>query len=214
MTKAPAFQFYIKDWLSDPQLKMASFSTKGIWIDVLCYMWGASDKGILKGTKEQLSRLIGSNGIEFDRFLDEAKILSFCDISVTDNEIITLCNRRMYRDEKDRKNNSLRQQRFRDKQSSNEGITPLSPSPSPSPKKKTKQKKKILVNPEAENIYSHYLEKIDPLQKSKSRSVKNISGYLNEYPEQELISAIDNYFNRCRNKRTTTSERSGKLLWN
>jgi len=139
MAKAPAFQFYVKDWLSDPQLKMASFSTKGIWIDLLCFMWESPDRGKLTGTKEQMTRLLGVNGDEFQKFLDEAHYLVFCDISVTNNEIITLCNRRMYRDEKERKNNRLRQQRFRDKQNRNEKITPPSPSPSPSPSTNTKK---------------------------------------------------------------------------
>ena len=138
MGKAPAFQFYVRDWLSDPQLKMASFSTKGIWIDVLCYMWEAPERGIIKGTKEQLSRMIGTNnGDELTCFIDECKQLRFCDIFVTDNGIITLCNRRMHRDEKDRKNNRIRQQRHRDKQKHNGEITPLSSSSSSSSKKQS-----------------------------------------------------------------------------
>lgn len=132
MAKAPAFQFYVRDWLSDPQLKMASASSKGIWIDLLCYMWEAPEKGKLSGTKEQLTKLVGVSNGEFDLFLEEVDTLVFCDISVTDNEIITLCNRRMFRDEKERKNNRLRQQRFRDKQKSNEEITPPSSSSSSS----------------------------------------------------------------------------------
>jgi len=126
MAKAPAFQFYIRDWLSDPQLKMASFSTKGIWIDILCYMWESPNRGILKGTIPQISRMVGANKEEFNLFLDEASQLLFCDVSVTDNKNVTLCNRRMYRDEKERKNNRLRQQKFRDKQKHNEEITPPS----------------------------------------------------------------------------------------
>ena len=39
MGKAPAFQFYARDWLTDPELKMVSYQTKGIWIDLLCIMW-------------------------------------------------------------------------------------------------------------------------------------------------------------------------------
>jgi len=136
MGKAPAFQFYIKDWLSDPQLKMASFSTKGIWIDMLCYMWGAPERGIVQGTKVEISRLTGANDAELTAFLKEAKRLSFCDISVTDNEIITICNRRMFREETDRKNNRLRQAKFREKRTCNKNITPPSPTASPTASKK------------------------------------------------------------------------------
>jgi len=153
MGKAPAFQFYIKDWLSDPQLRMASFSTKGIWIDLLCYMWGAPVRGKVEGSKEELSRLLGANGPEFDLFLDQAKTLAFCNVSVTRNGTLQICNRRMFREENTRKSNKDRQQRYRDKQDNdprNAKVTPPSPSPSPSTptKKKRVKAKKSTFGPD------------------------------------------------------------------
>lgn len=135
--KAPAFQFYVKDWLSDPQLRMTSLSTRGAWIDLLCYMWEAPERGKLEIENEEiLGRMVGGNNGEIRTLLKEANALSFCDISVTNHGTITLCNRRMFRDEKDRKNNRLRQQRHRDKQKDNEEITAPSSTASPSAKKK------------------------------------------------------------------------------
>lgn len=138
--KAPAFQFYIKDWLSDTQLKMAEHSTKGIWIDMLCYMWEAPERGELQGTKKQLMQLVSATESDFDQFVNDAQQLCFCYVSVTDHGIITVRNRRMYREEKDKKNNRERQQRFRDKQKDNGEITHPSSSSSSSPTPNTLKK--------------------------------------------------------------------------
>ncbi|OPY91890.1 MAG: hypothetical protein A4E73_01694 [Syntrophaceae bacterium PtaU1.Bin231] len=140
MAKAPAFQFYFKDWLSDPQLKMASHSTKGIWADMLCFMFPAPVRGELTGTKEQLRKLVSATESDMERFWSEATTLLFCDISVTDNEIVTVRNRRMWREEKDKKDNRERQARYRGKHKNNGEITSLSPSPSPKKEKILKEK--------------------------------------------------------------------------
>jgi hypothetical protein len=83
--------------------------------------------------------MIGATTADMDLFLSEAKTLMFCDISVTDNNNVTVRNRRMWREEKDRKNNRERQERFRGKRKNNNGITPPSSTPSPSPKKERKK---------------------------------------------------------------------------
>ena len=45
--KAPAFQFYAADWLTDSSLRLVSAETRGIWIDLLCYSFLSSDPGFL-----------------------------------------------------------------------------------------------------------------------------------------------------------------------
>jgi hypothetical protein len=145
--KAPAFQFYVKDWLSDPQLKMASHSTKGIWMDMLCFMWDAPNRGELVGTVDQLSRMVGATVSDFERFMSEAESLSFCYFCVTPTLLVTVRNRRMFREEKDKEFNRLRQERFRHKQKSNANITPPSPVPSPTPTTKDKNIKPIADTP-------------------------------------------------------------------
>jgi hypothetical protein len=116
MAKAPAFQFYVKDWLSDPQLKMASFSTKGIWIDMICYMWSAPEPGKVTGTEAELSKLLGATKDEIRDFLDDAEKLGFCDVTRLSRDShanVTVINRRMNRDWKDKESARLRQQRSR-----------------------------------------------------------------------------------------------------
>jgi len=133
MGKAPAFQFYVKDWLTDPELRLASISTRGIWIDLLCYMWQSGNRGKLSVTPEQIVKLTGAKNGEVELFLSEAEKYRFCDIFVTHNGVSQIYNRRMYRDAKVREQGRLRQKKWREKNADNAEITPLSPSPSPSP---------------------------------------------------------------------------------
>jgi len=154
--KNPAFQFYPKDWLTDTELQSASASTRGIWINCLCLMWQSSIRGEIRisDIPSTMARIFNCEISEVELFLKEAQDLGFCDISVTRNgnvteshKNITLRNRRMYREEKDKESNRLRQQKHREKQKDNNEITPLSPSPTPSPtpniNKKEQRKPKI-----------------------------------------------------------------------
>lgn len=118
MGKNPAFQFYVRDWLSDPQLKMVSFQTKGIWIDFLCYLWESPDRGTLSSTPEKFCQMLGCGQLEWEQFLQEASVTKFA--SVTNcNGIVTVENRRMYREEKERRNTRLRVERYREKRECN-----------------------------------------------------------------------------------------------
>ncbi len=116
MAKAPAIQFYVKDWLSDPQLKMASFATKGIWIDMICYMWAAPEQGKLIGSKSEIGKLLGATAVEIDVFFEEAGQWGFCDITPCSGNVtgmFAIINRRMYRNQKDKEASRLRMQRMR-----------------------------------------------------------------------------------------------------
>jgi uncharacterized protein YdaU (DUF1376 family) len=41
--KTPAFQFYPSDWLSDFHVRAMTYEQRGIYIDMLCLMWGEQD---------------------------------------------------------------------------------------------------------------------------------------------------------------------------
>jgi len=147
MGKAPAFQFYVKDWLSDPELQSASASTRGIWINALCHMWEAKERGILHGTTESLCRILNCTVEEFDRFLSESQLYAFDDLMTQNNGKVTLINRRMQRDERERNLHRKRQYRYieRHKYSTDDAkidvkVTPPSSSSSSSPTPKNKDK--------------------------------------------------------------------------
>ena len=134
MGKPPADQWYFSDWLRDVELQMASSSTRGIWMNMLCHMWFAKVRGELSGLIEKVAQICNATAEEFTVFCEEAESLDFCYFSVTDNGNVTLSNRRMSRDEKSKKQSRLRQKRFRDKRDSNGKITPPSSSSSSSSK--------------------------------------------------------------------------------
>ena len=165
MGKAPAEQFYWNDWLSDVELQQASACTKGVWINMLCRMWYSNPKGELHGTKASLAKLCICTLEEFDLFLKEAQALLFCYMSRNANGDVTLRNRRMFRQEKDRELGRLRQERFRDKHKSNGDITPPS-SPSPSSSNLNYPKKEHFQIPTKEEINESSTPKLkDDLQK-------------------------------------------------
>jgi len=139
MGKAPAFQFYVKDWLSDPELQCVSASTRGMWIDALCYMWQARERGKLTGTVEELSKLLRATNGDFTKFMEDVKRHRFADVTMRDADVtnrdneVTLINRRMLREENDKENHALRQKAYRERQKSDKKVTPVSPTASPSP---------------------------------------------------------------------------------
>ena len=162
--KAPAFQFYVKDWLSDPQLRMTSVATRGIWIDLLCFMWMSRDKGELCLTNDEIMKITGATAAEVDAFMVATTNHPFCDISVTNNGMSHICNRRMKRDEKYRESNRLRQQAHREKQRSNSDVTdqkmvPPSPTPIPTAKKLFKKQGFILTEDDLKDGSELMIEK-------------------------------------------------------
>ena len=57
MDKAPAFQFYPKDWLSDPDVVCMSMGQRGAYITLLCYCW-KEDK--LPNNPDYIRKLLGN----------------------------------------------------------------------------------------------------------------------------------------------------------
>lgn len=112
MAKPPAFQFYVRDWLSDPALQSCTSSTKGLWINALCYMWEATERGKLVGTRGSMARLLGATEVEMDQFMADAHATKFANVTESDGKV-TLINRRMAREEKERAGSKLRMRRHR-----------------------------------------------------------------------------------------------------
>ena len=121
--KAPAFQFYVKDWLSDTQLRMASCSTKGMWIDLLCHMFEDGGNGIFCVSEYEIKKLTGATDDDVKKFISEADRYKFCDLNVTGNGMLEICNRRIFRERKAREDNRLRVQKWRERHRSNDNVT-------------------------------------------------------------------------------------------
>jgi len=183
MGKAPAFQFFVKDWLSDPQLRMTSASTKGIWIDLLCYMWWSDSGGKLELTIDEIVKLTSAQNGEVQLFLDEAKKYKFCNVFVTRDGMSQICNRRMTRESKSRELHRIRQQKYRDKHKRDKNVTPSSPSPSPSPTPKTTTYPKEFLL-----FWDKY-----PKKKAKKEAFKAYQRAKDKPPIAELLKIIEQH---------------------
>lgn len=108
---------------------MATSASRGIWINALCFMWEAKDRGKLTGTIEELAKLLGSTNGDFEQFLEDCKRHRFGDVTVR-SKFVTLINRRMYKEQKEREITRLRVREFRSKKRCNADVTPPSSSSS------------------------------------------------------------------------------------
>jgi hypothetical protein len=191
MGKAPAFQFYVKDWLSDPELQCVSASTKGIWIDALCYMWEAPERGRLTGTIEELGKLLRATNGDFSKFLEDLKHHKFAEVTFDDKEL-TLINRRMFREQKGKENHILRQKRYKERQKIDTELTPPSSSSSPSPIPNL-----INISQNFEKFWQAY-----PSRNGKKVTKKESLQFFKDHFKTEeeinlLLKATANYANSC-----------------
>ena len=74
--RAPAFQFYAADWLTDTSLRLASPETRGVWIDLLCHAFLSPEPGflIVAGQvldKNGIRKLAGLTPKKFEKVFNE-----------------------------------------------------------------------------------------------------------------------------------------------
>ena len=107
--KLPAFMFYPGDWLKDNSLRVCSLQSRGLWIDLLCYMHESPQRGVLMITEDKpmgiphIAQLVGHPVDVVSELLGELVsngVIDF-DISADKNgeEIAVYSSRRMVRDE-------------------------------------------------------------------------------------------------------------------
>ncbi|OEU70144.1 MAG: hypothetical protein BA863_05120 [Desulfovibrio sp. S3730MH75] len=118
--KAPAFQFYVRDWLSEPEGRRLRLASRGIWIDILSHMWLEEEQGKLAVEGTELGRMCGASEAEINRFLQEAQRVDLCDVSLfcpTDvpncPQNVQLVSRRMHREWKAKHTEKLRKRKQR-----------------------------------------------------------------------------------------------------
>jgi len=85
-------------------------------------MWEAPERGKIEGTIEQLARMVASSNGDFEQFLKEAESTKFADVTLC-NKNVTLINRRMLREEKQRNNTRLRVAKLRSNAACNDDVT-------------------------------------------------------------------------------------------
>lgn len=120
MAKVPAFQFYTGDWLKDPKLRQCCATTRGIWIDMLAAMHENDRSGVITGTVDGLARMCGCTTEEMTRALEELHDTETADVTNSHGKV-TVINRRMSKEAKERKSAKYRKQKQREGEQRGEG---------------------------------------------------------------------------------------------
>jgi len=122
MAKYPSIQLYTGDWLKDPRLSMCTPQTRGIWIDLVCSMHELNRCGKVEGTLVQLSRIARCSEDELNRAIVELSATKTADVTVS-HEIVTVKNRRMFREFQEREHARKRKQKQRVSENENTPVT-------------------------------------------------------------------------------------------
>jgi uncharacterized protein YdaU (DUF1376 family) len=214
MGKLPAFQFYPGDWIQDTRILTPA--TRGIWIDILCFMWRSETRGQVAGTVSQLSRLLSCSEDEIKSSLQELNDTKCADVTIGNGEcnaVVTIQNRRMMREEKERESTRYRVKRFRNADvkrernaGSNANVTVPSSSSSSSSCTKVHKKKAVVsikipekINPET---WASYLEMRQQIKKPAGikaqeliiKKLLKMGGDINAILEQSIMNSWQGVF--------------------
>ena len=181
--KNPAFLFYPGDWIQDTRILTPL--TRGIWIDMLCFMWRSPNRGKLEMTYQQYARLLSCTEQEIETAINELSVTCNANVTIC-NKIVTVINRRMYREESERISTRYRVANFR-KRKSNGIVTPPS-SVSVSVTKKKSIEKKILKT----IIYSESFLKFYEVYPCKVSKQEAFNSWSKLNPDEELTNKIIN----------------------
>ena len=101
-TNLPAMPFYVGDWLKCPEVKVLQPDVRGLWFDMICYMWESVERGVMVKpnhhpySKEEIIRMIGLDCSNSGNWLNVLIDNGVCSIRESDGAIYS---RRMVRDE-------------------------------------------------------------------------------------------------------------------
>lgn len=112
MAKLPWFKFNPSWWIGDTELSKCTPATRGVWIDLLCAMHQSGRSGELCGTTDQIARLARCSTAELTHALTELQTTGTADVTFRNNNV-TVINRLMKREAKNRLGTALRVQKHR-----------------------------------------------------------------------------------------------------
>lgn len=86
--KAQMMPFDTSDWLRCPELKVLPPDIRGLWMDMLCYMWESVERGVMVKptgdiyTQDEIVRMLGKDASGSDTWLDRLIIGGVCGVRV------------------------------------------------------------------------------------------------------------------------------------
>ena len=78
--------FDTSDWLRCPELKVLPPDLRGLWMDMLCYMWESVERGVMVKpngdiyTQDEIVRMLGRDASGSDTWLDQLIIGGVCGV--------------------------------------------------------------------------------------------------------------------------------------
>ncbi len=103
--KYPYIPLYTGDWRKSTDIQFSSLAARGLWLELLIAMHENDRSGEISGTPEQFARLVGCSADEFMLLINELncnKVANVIFCNKENNTIVTVINRRMKREYKDR----------------------------------------------------------------------------------------------------------------
>ena len=123
--KLAYMQFYPGDWLKDPALRRCTHAAKGVYIDMLCFMWECEERGVLATSgqawgDEEIARAVGGDQRETLALIAELVAKGV----VSRRASGAIYSRRMVRDEEERRKTAARVRNHRASNGCNADVTP------------------------------------------------------------------------------------------
>ena len=84
--KIQMMPFDTSDWLRCPELKVLPPDIRGLWMDMLCYMWESVERGVMVKptgdiyTQDEIVRMLGRDASGSDTWLDQLIIGGVCGV--------------------------------------------------------------------------------------------------------------------------------------
>lgn len=93
----PYMPFYVGDWLKATDIQVLPYELKGLWFEMLCYMWESKERGVLLYSREELSRLLRLPEVLLEQKLKQLEKFAIYSVRDIDGAIYS---RRMVKDQK------------------------------------------------------------------------------------------------------------------
>lgn len=118
MGKAPAIQFYPSDYVRDT--RSLNLMAKGAWADILFLGFSKTPQGRISQSIDDWATMLGCDIATAKTVLEAIRKHQVGDVVTQRNGDITVTNRRMFRDWKEREGAKKRAARYRDKHGGDE----------------------------------------------------------------------------------------------
>ena len=98
----PAMPFYVGDWLKAPEVRSLPPDVRGLWFDLICYMWESTERGVMVKpngkpySNDEIIRMVGLDNQNSGNWLTIIINNSVCAV----RQDGAIYSRRMVRDQK------------------------------------------------------------------------------------------------------------------